>query len=74
MNQKVSNVVDHTGSDVHKAARSSKRVDSAKALGESAVLSLPIGGALSTLDSTTRTIMVMHDLWLQGRAERLLNI
>ena len=36
-NQKVSNVLDHAGSEVHKAAMSRKRAESAKARGESAV-------------------------------------
>ena len=56
-NQKVSNVVDHAGSEVHKAAMSRKRAESAKARGESAVLTSPIGCALSILDSTTRARM-----------------
>ena len=41
----------------HKAAMSRKRAESAKARGESAVLSSPIGCALSTLDPTTRARM-----------------
>ena len=56
-NQKVSNVVDHARSEVHKDAMSRKRAKSAKARGESAVLTSPIGCALSTLDSTTRARM-----------------
>ena len=55
---KVSNVLDHAGSEVHKAAAMSrKRAESAKARGESAVLSSPIGCALLTLDPTTRARM-----------------
>ena len=42
---------------MHKAAMSRKRAESAKARGESAVLSSPIGCALSTLDTTTRARM-----------------
>ena len=55
---KVSNVLDHAVGEVHKAAAMSrKRAESAKARGESPVLSSPIGCALLTLDPTTRARM-----------------
>ena len=53
-NQKVSNVLDHAASEVHKVAMTRKRADAAKASGGSAVLSSTIGRCLSTLDSGTR--------------------
>ena len=53
-NQKVSNVLDHTETE---AAMSRKRAESAKACGESVVLSSPIGYSLSTLDLTTQVRM-----------------
>ena len=42
-NQKVSNALDHATSEVRKVAMTRKRADAAKASGESAVLSSPIG-------------------------------
>ena len=56
-NQKVSNILDHAGSGVHKSALVRKRAEAARARGESVVQSSPIGCALSTLDLTTRARM-----------------
>ena len=56
-NQKVSNILDHAGSGVQKAALARKRAEAARACGESVVQSSPIGCALSTLDLPTRARM-----------------
>ena len=53
VNLKLSNMLDHAKSDVHKAAMSKSRADSAKEKGESTVLHTPLGRCLSTLDQTT---------------------
>ena len=56
-NHKVSNVLDHAASEVHKVAMTRKRADDAKASGGSAMLSSTIGCCLATLDSGTRARM-----------------
>ena len=56
-NQKVSNVLDHANSEVHKVAMTKKRADAVKASGGSAVQSSTIGRCLSALDSATRARM-----------------
>ena len=56
-NHKVSNVLDHAASEVHKVAMTRKRADDAKASGGSAMLSSTIGRCLATLDSETRARM-----------------
>ena len=56
-NHKVSNVLDHANSEVHKVAMTRKRADDAKASSGSAVLSSTIGRCLATLDSATRARM-----------------
>ena len=56
-NYKVSNVVDHATSDVHKSAVVRKRADSIRARGEPAALSSEIGHSLSMLDGVTRARM-----------------
>ena len=53
-NLKVSNVLDHAVSEVHKVAMGRMRADQAKAIGESPVMSSTIGLYLSTLDEETR--------------------
>ena len=55
--QKVSNILDHAGSGVHKSALVRKRAEAARARGESVVQSSPNGCALSTLDLPTRARM-----------------
>lgn len=52
-NLKLSNMLDHANSDVHKAAMTKLRADTARGRGESAVVSTPIGRLLSTLDQAT---------------------
>ena len=52
VNLKLSNMLDHAKSDVHKAAMSKSRADSAKEKGESTVLHTPLGRCLSTLPWT----------------------
>ena len=56
-NHKVSNVLDHAASEVHKVAMTPKRADDAKASGGSAMLSSTIGRCLATLDSGTQARM-----------------
>ena len=56
-NQKVSNVIDHATSEVHKASMARMRADSAKASGGSAALSTAIGRCLLTIDEETRARM-----------------
>ena len=56
-NQKVSNVLDHATSEVHKAAMVRLRADSVKASGGSVVLTSAIGRCMSTLDRDTRVRM-----------------
>jgi len=51
MNQKVSNVLDHAISDVHKVAMTRNGTDATKASSRSAVLSSMISCCFSTLDS-----------------------
>ena len=53
MNQKVSNVLDHATSEVHKVAMTGKWVDAPKQSSRSSVLSSTIGHLFSTLDSGT---------------------
>ena len=53
-NLKVSNVIEHATSEVHKAAMTRMHSESAKARGESVVLQTPIGRSLCTLDDATR--------------------
>ena len=53
-NLKVSNVLEHATSEVHKAAMTRMHSESAKARGESVVLQTPIGRSLCTLDDATR--------------------
>jgi len=52
-NLKLSNMLDHARSEVHQAAMSRMRADSAKEKGESAVINTPLGRCLSTLDEAT---------------------
>ena len=56
-NQKVSTVLDHATSAVHKAEMARLRAHRAKASGGSAVLTSTIGRSLSTLDHDTRSQM-----------------
>ena len=56
-NQKVSTVLDHATSEVHKAEMARLRAHRAKASGGSAVLTSTIGRSLSTLDHDTRSQM-----------------
>lgn len=56
-NQKVSNVLDHARSDVHKAAMAKMTADTVKASGGSAVLTSAIGRSMCTLDIETRARM-----------------
>ena len=56
-NQKVSNVVDHATSDIHKVAMERKRAESVKASSGSVALSSAIGRCLSTMDGTTQARM-----------------
>ena len=56
-NQKVSSILDHAGSGVHKATLARKRAEAARAHGELVMQSSPIGCALSTLDLPTRARM-----------------
>ena len=53
-NQKVSNVVDHATSDIHKVVMERKRAESVKASSGSVALSSATGRCLSTMDGTTR--------------------
>ena len=46
-------MVDHARSDVHKAAMSRLREDSARERGGSAILSTPLGRCLATLDEVS---------------------
>ena len=50
-NQKVSNVLDHAGSEVHKAAMSRKRAESANARGESRIGCVVFAYRLRSVDS-----------------------
>ena len=56
-NQKVSNVLDHATSEVHKAAMARLQADRTKASGGGAALTSMIGRSLSTLDHQTRSRM-----------------
>ena len=56
-NQKVSNVLDHTSSNVHKAAMARLRADSVRTRGRFAVLASVIGHSLSMVDRETRARM-----------------
>ena len=56
-NQKLSNVLDHASSNVHKATMARLRADSVRARGRSAVLASAIGHRLSIMDSETRRRM-----------------
>ena len=56
-NQKVSNVLDHTSSNVHKATMARLRAVSVRARGRSAVLASAIGHSLSMMDRETRARM-----------------
>ena len=56
-NQKVSNVLDHATSEVHKVAMTRMQADTAKVRGGSAVLTTAIGRSMSTLDSETQARM-----------------
>ena len=53
-NLKLSNMLDHARSEVHKAAMSKLSADSAKERGESLALNTPIGRSLSSIDQSTR--------------------
>ena len=56
-NQKVSNVLDHTSSNVHKVTMARLRAVSVRARGRSAVLASAIGHSLSMMDRETRARM-----------------
>ena len=56
-NQKVSNVVDHASSDVHRAAMMRLRADHAKAKGQPATMVSPIVASLWQMDDKTRSRM-----------------
>ena len=53
-NLKVSNVLEHAASEVHKVAMSRLHADAARSRGESIVLQTPIGRTLSTMDEGTQ--------------------
>jgi hypothetical protein len=53
-NLKCSNVVDHAKSEVHKAAMSRQKSDSARASGKSVMLSTPIARCLAPFDDETQ--------------------
>lgn len=53
-NLKVSNLLDHVVSEVHKLAMGRMRADQAKAIGESPAMLSTIGRYLSTPDEGTR--------------------
>ena len=53
-NLKVSNLLDHANSEVHKVAMTRMRADHAKASGKSPAISSTIGRYLSTIDEGTR--------------------
>ena len=53
-NLKVSNVLEHAASEVHKVAMTRMHADAAKAKGVSVVLQMPIGRSLATMDEGTR--------------------
>jgi len=55
-NHKVSNVIDHATSEVHKVAMTRMRADAMKASGESPALLSMIGRCLSTLDTARKWI------------------
>ena len=68
-NLRLSNMLDHAGSDTHKAAMTRMKADSARERGESAVLDTPIGRCLFTLDETTHhRLKVKFDI-CYGKAE-----
>ena len=50
VNLKVSNVLDHAASEVHKVAMTRMHADAAKAKGVSVLLQMPIGRSLATID------------------------
>ena len=63
-NQKVSNVIDHATSEVHKASMARMRANSTKASGGSAALSTAIGHCLLTIDEETQARMRWRfDMW-----------
>ena len=57
-NQKVSNVLDHATSEVHKVAMARMRADAAKAHGESAILTTAIGRSMCGMDSQTQARVI----------------
>ena len=57
MNHKVSNVLNHAASQVHRVAMTRKRANDAKVSSRSAVLPSTIGRCMVTLDSETRAWM-----------------
>ena len=57
-NQKVSNVLDHATSEVHKVAMARMRADATKARGESAILTTAIGRSMCGMDSQTRARVI----------------